>query len=488
MNRLLMIKPILFFILAPLVAQEFDESLTLDKKSVIILPSQDSNDPNSISKKVTNIVASKAIELGRFNVIDRTQIESILAEQKFQLSGMVDDNQIIDIGSIAAADEGILIKMINFGQRGVPKKKKKKEKKEKEEKEKEPLYEWVIKEGVKAAIKEKQKKKEKYPNNIQTILEIEVRLINIETGVSKNSFLISSTFTGGNKDASLNAVLKILANQISSRLREFYLIASEVIDMSGNRVTILTGDDMGLEEGAIFEVRSPDIEKIYKGRKIQLPGKPLALIQLNNIGENSSSAEIIRKWKDNVQVGHIVNEMIYDPTSSEFSFKTNSKNFIFDAKLWWSPFSKYPWSINGHLGSLRDTRGQDNPFLGIGGGMKINLFKSQNFRISSGVSFPLYIAFKTDDEGNSVQATVFYPSINITSSKVFDSKRDMFFGIQFVGGSQFSDWSFQMESEEKEDGSIESITMDAIWESGSVIPVLDAAGLFLTVGMSFLDY
>ena len=302
MNQLLMIKPILFFILAPLVAQEFDESLTLDKKSVIILPSQDSNDPNSISKKVTNIVASKAIELGRFNVIDRTQIESILAEQKFQLSGMVDDNQIIDIGSIAAADEGILIKMINFGQRGVPKKKKKKEKKEKEEKEKEPLYEWVIKEGVKAAIKEKQKKKEKYPNNIQRILEIEVRLINIETGVSKNSFLITSTFTGGNKDASLNAVLKILANQISSRLREFYLIASEVIDMSGNRVTILTGDDMGLEEGAIFEVRSPDIEKIYKGRKIQLPGKPLALIQLNNIGENSSSAEIIRKWKDNVKV------------------------------------------------------------------------------------------------------------------------------------------------------------------------------------------
>ena len=134
MNRLLMIKPILFFILASLLAQEFDESLTLDKKSVIILPSQDSNDPNSISKKVTNIVASKAIELGRFNVIDSTQIESILAEQKFQLSGMVDDNQIIDIGSIAAADEGILIKMINFGQRGVPKKKKKKEKKEKEEK------------------------------------------------------------------------------------------------------------------------------------------------------------------------------------------------------------------------------------------------------------------------------------------------------------------------------------------------------------------
>ena len=175
-------------------------------------------------------------------------------------------------------------------------------------------------------------------------------------------------------------------------------------------------------------------------------------------------------------------------TSSEFLFKTNSKNFIFDAKLWWSPFSKYPWSINGHLGSLRDARGQDNIFLGIGGEMKINLFKSQNFRISSGLSFPLYIAFKTDDEGNSVHATVFYPSINITSSKVFDSKRDIFFGIQFVSGSHNSGWSFEMETEEIEDGSNESITMDAIWKSGSVIPTLDAAGLYLTVGMSFLDY
>ena len=485
-----MSKRIFIFLIAILVAQDFDESLTLEKKSVIILPSHDSNDPNSISKKVTDIIASKAVDLGRFNVIDRTQIETILAEQKFQLSGMVNESQIIDIGNIAAADEGILIKLINYGQRGVPKeKKKKKENKEDKDEEKETLFEWVIKEGVKAAIEEKQKKKEKYPNNIQTILEIEVRLLNIETGVSKNSFLINSTHTGGNKDASLNVVLKILANKISSYLREFYLITSEVIEKDGTKITILTGNDMGLEEETIFEVSSPNKEKIYKGRTIRLPGNPLALIKLKNIGENSSTADIVRQWNSEVQVGHIVNEMVYDPTSTEYGVITNGKNFMLDAKLWWSPFNKYPWAITGHLGSLQDTRKENNFTLGLGGEIKTSLIKTANFQVSSGVSFPFYFAFKTDDAGNNVTLSMFNPIIGITSSMVVNRKRDLFLGLKYVSGASSNEWFFNTRSSEEEKvETIDLVSRSAIWKPGSVIPTLDITGIYFTIGISILDY
>ena len=121
-----------------MMAQELEDGLTLEKKSVVILPGQDAENPESISRKVTNILAAKAVELGRFNVIDRTQIESILAEQKRQLSGIVDETQIVEIGNLASADQALLVKITTFGQRGVPppKKETKKEEGEKEEEEK----------------------------------------------------------------------------------------------------------------------------------------------------------------------------------------------------------------------------------------------------------------------------------------------------------------------------------------------------------------
>ena len=87
-----------------MMAEQLDHSLTLEKKSVAILPGQNPENLKAISRKITSIVAAKAVELGRFNVIDRTQIESILAEQKRQLSGMIDENQIVEIGNLAAAD------------------------------------------------------------------------------------------------------------------------------------------------------------------------------------------------------------------------------------------------------------------------------------------------------------------------------------------------------------------------------------------------
>ena len=214
--------------------------MTLEKKSVVILPGQDTENPRSISRRVTSIVSAKAVELGRFNVIDRTQIESILAEQKLQLSGIVDENQIVELGHLAAADEALLVKIITFGQRGVPPKEKETEKDEEENEYDENLFEWIIKESVTAVIDKKLEDVERHPNNIQTIIQAEVRLLNIESGTSQNSFRITATHTGGNKTASLNRVLNQLSWQVGRNLREFYMIASEVIEKNGNDITILS--------------------------------------------------------------------------------------------------------------------------------------------------------------------------------------------------------------------------------------------------------
>ena len=494
---------LIFFVFSNVVAQELEDGLTLEKKSVVILPGQDAENPESISSKVTSIVAAKAGELGRFNVIDRTKIESILAEQKRQLSGIVDETQIVEIGNLAAADEALLVKIITFGQRGVPppKKETKKEEGEKEEKEEkkekkeydESLFEWIIKESVTAGLQKTLEGVELYPNNIQTIITTEVGLLNIESGILENNFHISASHTGGNKTASLSSALNQLGWQISRKLREFYLIASEVIEKEGNKITILTGSDMGLEEGTIFEVNSLDQEKMYKGRVITLPGNPIALARLTNVGKNTSNAEIIRQWKE-VKTGHGVNEMIYDPTATEYEIKTrNGSNFSVNAKLWWSPFKKFTTAVTGEIGTIKDMRGEDDPLLGLGIELKTKLLDIERFQLSTGISLPFNYFAKVDDDTNYVSQSFLNPSINLTTSIILHRKRDLFISLQYIPWNNDDKWEYseiiEIENEDDpEEPANDLIYHPAVWDDGKIIPRLNTKGLYITIGMRFFDY
>ena len=494
---------LIFFVFSNVVAQELEDGLTLEKKSVVILPGQDAENPESISSKVTSIVAAKAVELGRFNVIDRTKIESILAEQKRQLSGIVDETQIVEIGNLAAADEALLVKIITFGQRGVPppKKETKKEEGEKEEKDEkkekkeydESLFEWIIKESVTAGLQKTLEGVELYPNNIQTIIKTEVGLLNIESGILENNFHISASHTGGNKTASLSSALNQLGWQISRKLREFYLITSEVIQKEGNKITILTGSDMGLEEGTIFEVNSLDQEKMYKGRVITLPGNPIALARLTNVGKNTSNAEIIRQWKE-VKTGHGVNEMIYDPTATEYEIKTrNGSNFSVNAKLWWSPFKKFTTAVTGEIGTIKDMRGEDDPLLGLGIELKTKFLDIERFQLSTGISLPFNYFAKVDDDTNYVSQSFLNPSINLTTSIILHRKRDLFISLQYIPWNNDDKWEYseiiEIENEDDpEEPANDLIYHPAVWDDGKIIPRLNTKGLYITIGMRFFDY
>jgi len=89
----------------------------------MILPaSQEKYGP--IADKVTSIIADAATSVGRFEVIDRNLVDEILEEQAFQMSGTVSDEQVVEFGEMAAAEEALIINIVHFGQKGVPKAKK----------------------------------------------------------------------------------------------------------------------------------------------------------------------------------------------------------------------------------------------------------------------------------------------------------------------------------------------------------------------------
>ena len=86
-------------------------------------------------------------------------------------------------------------------------------------------------------------------NNIQTIIQAKINIVKIESGTILKSIPISASYTGGNKDASLLKVLSILTRQVRWKLKDIYMINSEIIEVEKRSVTIFSGKNLGLKKG-----------------------------------------------------------------------------------------------------------------------------------------------------------------------------------------------------------------------------------------------
>ena len=137
------------------ISQEIEPEITMERKKLIILTGEEKD--KEITEKIYQIASSTATQLNRYNVIDRSQLDRILKEQKLQHSGVVDQDQAIEIGKVAAANQALLIQVHNFGQKGVPTEKQKE--KEEEEEPETGLFGWVVKEVVKAEIYKEMEKR-----------------------------------------------------------------------------------------------------------------------------------------------------------------------------------------------------------------------------------------------------------------------------------------------------------------------------------------
>jgi len=443
----------LFVVLFPFShAQNLDENLTLEKKPIIILPSKDANIPESIGNKITSILSQKATDLGRFEVIDRRLIDSILEEQRLQNSGIFDEDQIVHIGELALAKEAFIVNIFEYAQKGVPKRKKENKEEDKEE----TLSTWVVKTMVTAtakAITEESKKREQnleLENNINTIINGEIRMLNIASGISKNTFHFGSQFTGGNRNHSLNRALFYASLQIGKKLRSFYSLTSEVINVNGYEIDLLTGKDLGIKKGALFEIASIDKEKTYKNRLVKIPGKTRALARVSDVGPNASRAKIIRKWRK-VIPGLKAYEIMRLPrlTQTDFSY-ANIPWYEIGYRYWFLPFNKLSISLNSQLGTIEDSKKINNIYFGTGSSLNFNLAYFFGVTPSLGINIPINFFIRRDDNQNSVTSYLISPSLNFNFSVQIGQFWDVIFSTDYVLNKVQSKWTYHAKNENGE--------------------------------------
>ena len=465
--------------------QELDEDITLEKKWLMILPaSQEKYGP--IADKVTSIIADAATSVGRFEVIDRNLVDEILEEQAFQMSGIVSDEQVMEFGEMAAAEEALIINIVHFGQKGVPKPKKEDDEDKNEDDKDETLFSWVIKKSVTAAVENTKSAKEKrrleLENNIHTIINANVRLVNVETGISEKSFKLGASHTGGNRDASLEKTLSNLTLQVRSKLKELYMITSEVMEVDGKTISILSGENLGLQKGDFFEIASKDKQKTYKGRTITLPGKTRGLARITEVGPDASKAKIVRKWRK-VKEGHKAYEMLTNPYIADLSLSYGpSPHYDLTGKFVINPLGLLSGSLNGHFGFIQDTREKMDIYLGMGGSLDFNLFSGFGSTVSTSLDLPVCFAFTQDDSFHSVKSGLVMPAVGLNLGVQVGKHWDLVLSMKNILGIDVGGWTYSVKTGEKDDNGNDKTKQEpAFWDGNK--PTIEAEGLIFSVSL-----
>ena len=403
------------------ISQEIAPEITMERKKLIILTGEEKG--KEITEKIYQIASSTATQLNRYNVIDRSQLDRILKEQKLQHSGVVDQDQAIEIGKVAAANQALLIQVHNFGQKGVPTE----EQKEKEEEE-EPttgLFGWVVKEVVKAEIDKEMENVERYPSNIHTVIDGEVRLINVETGESDASFSIHADHTGGVKAKSLSEALKQVRSQMYTNLKALYKLSSEILDVRGGDVTLLLGKNMGVKEGTLFEIITREEKRLVRDREITVPGKSVGFVKVQTISIDASEGRVLRKW-DDIEPGYQAQEITGGIFAGGISGMYGSGNSNMRLRFFgnFNPFNRFGGSAFGDIGTVKDSRDDSDFQFGFGFDMNYRIVRTSPFSLGAVLSLPFDFHSRSDDgdeisgidiESHTVYLPVFSPRVGIQS-------------------------------------------------------------------------
>jgi len=476
---------VLYSNLSNLNAQEaiqIENRITSEKKRLLILSSKiDDQDTYSIDKEVASVITNVATQLGRFEVIDRNNLQSILDEQALQLTGVINDSMVVSIGNIAAAREAFVITVTNFFQKGVPK-----QDEDKEDEDDASFWEKIIGQLILEIVKglftsESQKTKEDpYWNNIQTQLSVQVDKINIETGQSLRSFNIDVGHTGGTRGKSRAKVIKKLRKQTIQELKTLYLLTTEVISVDNGEVLLLLGADIGVRKGTVFEIVKPDQIRKFKDKTITVPGRRAGFVSAEDISAESNRSIILRQWRT-IQSGDKALEQVKPIYGLQVNFIPPLDTYYsLGIQAHVCPLQKRDWGFGLRFIQITDSfNDKDN-------GFGFSAFGAQRFLNTSklallgrlGLDFDF--ASRKDDEDHTVTTLAVSAHLGINAEILISEKSDLVISAGYRFGGKSSNWQYS----EGEDEDIE--THPVVWNNDS--PEVNISGFFLTLGYKFIFF
>jgi len=455
-----------------------------DKPILIILPfeSEYHDVPKSIQRKLTDIVSSSLGSIKRFRVVDRNNIRQILQEKKFQASGLtnLDPNEINEIGSILASKEAIQIKGINFGQVGVASDISHMSSYEESQEIKLARIRYGVEKSYKVDTTA-------FYTNMRTNLLAEVRKINIETGEILDSKTFEVVHEGGIRSESLGKALVKLQNEVSDWIKNKFSLKSTVVEINGNDLVVLAGEDMGVKEGTIYNIQEFETEKIINGQKISIAGKNVGMVKVYSVGKNSSNAKIIQSWGE-VKEGQKLSQFNDFVLNLDWYFsagRTNNNHSDFSLGIKTLLIQKprlmrAEWSMS--VGLVPNKAGSLIPNFQFTPTFRVDYGTTSSIKIYPYFALPLNIAWAVDDldrNSNNVYLNP-YIGLDLNIKKKAGQDYTIIFGyyLTHLGlGWRTEECSYSSQSGEEDCDRVDSFWSDP-QKAG-----LDKRSMFISIGI-----
>lgn len=465
----------------PLWGRTPDTPITGKKHRLLILPSTATDELQPVADEAVSIVSDVATSLGRFEVVDRNDLEEILKEQALQLTGIINDSMVVEVGHVAAAHEAVIVDILNFHQQGIPP-----DEDEQEEEEESFLGKVVLAvvRGIagEGAESPEQDERDPFPHNIQTTLSARVKKVEVETGRTVDSFTVTATHTGGSRGYSRARVMEQFRQQSLTRIKEFYALTSEVISVTGDEVLLFLGSTLGVRRGTLFEIVQPDRVETFGERQIVVPGRRAGVVEVRDSSPEANRSVILRKWLP-IQPGYKALEYTRTPVALELRYflRGDSPFTGLQAGALFRPFHFSSLGGEFRLGTVTDTYGDSDFVFGIGGYGGRRLLRLSRLSVTGGLKVHFDVALRPDDTGQTVVATLFSAAPQMGTEFLLSAARDLTLAVGYRLSARSSHWTY---SEQTEKGNPKQ--MEAFWTGTP--PEVDLSGFFLTVGIKFYAF
>jgi|GEM_PF-2791149 len=448
---------------------------SMERPRIVILPGERPSDSLMavLQNELTDQLTANLSDLGRHELADRRDLERILAEQSLQLTGIISDSASAELGRIMSAKEALILHLVSFSQKGVPPE-------DEDEGEDLSFGEQLILALVEAAVTSDETPAEEYAGNIQTVMSVTVRYLDLESGRTLDSFTLNALHTGGAAGKSRTAAMQMLRSQMFQRLNEMFLLNIRFAGRNGETLLFTPGLSLGIRPGMLFSLQSAPETLNLNGEELQLPGRPLGYIRSTLVSDKLFEAEALRRfgdWGQDIQGVEIVSH----PFASRWSLDLAESSA--GASVGLVINGLYPVSTLMSVGyrNFEDSRGERThglmlqilPVGKLGGALPMNL--------EAGLNLELHLLGRGDDGGHTVTAAAFGIGPQLGLRLMLDRNSDLILtaGYRLFGHSS---WEYTVTGKDDDD----SISYPAVWDAPA--PEVLGQGLYFSLSVQNFSF
>lgn len=426
------------FILSVLSVSAFSQVVTEDRMSVVVLPGSEAGGGDRMSR-ILNLTVEEMNKLGRFEIIDRRTAEQKMEELKLRLSGMVDDDSIIEIGNMLSSDIGMIVDITSYQ---------------------------VSKSEERVEVETEALVSVKYETIYDAVIDITIRQFDINTTKAMKTISVTGEGSANSYTSAEEEAYRSVKGDLSDVLKEFYPLILKVSEVRGNFVIVSGGENIGVEKGMKFDVFSSMDDFDRAG-----------LILVEKTGPDAASARILKGFAL-IDEGFYLEERInkFPETAISAAVSRNYEDDFY-ALDFACEFNTYnPFSVGFDLlFSAADTE-SDFFRTDIFGTYKPFLSDFFDFGIRGGAGLTFFYGVR-DDEDHKITSLKLQFLTGAIATFYLNEKIALFgAGDYLFYPGKSMDWVYFS-------GTGEDMTShDAVGDT----PVLDLDGFYLTAGMKII--